>query len=99
MNTNLLDNLFPLKMIVSSHQWVNHPKYKIMNEEAILHMLDEHLDHLTENTKNCVRKLSDLSLIKAYVFITEYNNTENSYFKILKFFLKKNLIFVDVITI
>ena len=83
-------NLFPARMIVSSHEWVNRPKYKIMNGEDILHMLDEHLNHLTENTKNCIRKLSDLPLVKAYIFIPEYN-TENSYFKILKLFLEEEL--------
>ena len=77
-------------MIVSSHQWVNRPKYKIMNGKDILHMIDEHLYHLTENTKNCIRKLSDFSLVKAYVFITVYN-TENSYFKILQLVLEEEL--------
>ena len=83
-------NLFPAGMIVSAHEWVNRPKYRIINGEDILQMLDEHLNQLTENTKNSIKKLSDLSLVKGYTFINEYN-TENSYFKVLKIFLEQEL--------
>ena len=71
-------------------EWVNRPKYRIINGEDILQMLDEHLNQLTENTKNSIKKLSDLSLVKGYTFINKYN-TENSYFKVLKIFLEQEL--------
>ena len=83
-------NLFPAGIIVSFHEWVNKPKYKIMNGEDILNVLDEDLNQLKEHTKNYIRELSDLSLAKAYTFISEYT-TENSYFKNLKLFLQQEL--------
>ena len=83
-------NLFPARMIVSFHEWINRPKYRIISGDNILHMLDEDLNHLTEHTKNYIRKLSDLSLVKAYTFISEYK-TENSYFNVLKIFLEEEL--------
>ena len=76
-------------MIVPFHEWVNHPTDKIINGDDILNILED-LDQLTEHTKNYVRKLSDLSLVKAYTFINEYT-TDNWYFKVLKIFLAKEL--------
>ena len=61
-----------------------------MNGEDILNVLDEDLNQLKEHTKSYIRKLSDLSLFKAYTFISEYT-TENSYFKNLKLFLQQEL--------
>ena len=76
-------------MIVPFHEWVNHPTYKMINGDDILNILED-LDQLTEHTKNYVRKLSDLSLVKAYTFINEYT-TDNWYFQVLKIFLAKEL--------
>ena len=83
-------NLFPRKIIVPSHQWVNRPKYRIIHGEDIFNILDENLDQFTEDTKNYIRKFSDLSVVKAFTFINEYP-TDNLYFKVLKLFLEEEL--------
>ena len=50
-------NLIPKKMIVPSHQWINRPKYKIINGEDIFNILDEDLDQLTDDTKIILENL------------------------------------------
>lgn len=77
----LLHGLFPREMIVPSRKKT---KYRINKGEGILNFIGYPSDYIDVHTRNKIKKLSVLSLIKAYEYT---KNFSGNYFRNLTNFL------------
>ena len=83
----LMHGLFPREMIVSVRE---NAAYRLIKGSDIINYIGYDCNNLNEEVRDKVKKLSDMSLVKAYEFTREYADW-NGFFKNLCNYLKYQL--------
>ena len=72
----VMNNLFPNEMIVPIRK---NAKYRIENGQDIFKYIGPACNYVNEETRNKIQKLSEKSLVKAYMFTKDYVDWNNYY--------------------